>query len=44
METSIIVVPSIQDEPFGLIVFKPKSNGVAVVVLGGIPEVTEIME
>ena len=41
METSIIVVPSIWDEPFGLVVAEAMSNGVAVICsnLGGIPEI-----
>ena len=38
---SIIVIPSIWDEPFGLVVAEAMSNGVAVVTskVGGIPEV-----
>ena len=38
---SIIVIPSIWKEPFGLVVAEAMSNGVAVVTskVGGIPEV-----
>jgi len=38
---SLIVVPSIWDEPFGLVVAEAMSNGIAVITsnVGGIPEV-----
>ena len=38
---SIIVIPSIWDEPFGLVVAEAMSNGVAVITskVGGIPEI-----
>lgn len=41
METSIIVVPSVWNEPFGLVIAEAMSNGTAVICsnFGGIPEV-----
>ena len=40
-ETSIIVVPSVWNEPFGLVIAEAMSNGVAVICSnsGGIPEI-----
>lgn len=42
-ETSIIVVPSIWNEPFGLVVAEAMSNGVAIIAssVGGIPEIVK---
>ena len=40
---SIIVVPSVWDEPFGLVVAEAMSNGVAIITskVGGIPEIIQ---
>jgi len=40
---SIIIIPSLWEEPFGLVVAEAMSNGLAIIAskVGGIPEIVE---
>ena len=42
-DASIIVIPSLWEEPFGLVAAEAMSNGIAIVAsnVGGIPEIIE---
>ena len=42
-DTSIIVIPSLWEEPFGLVAAEAMSNGIAIIAsdVGGIPEIIE---
>ena len=41
--TSIIVIPSLWEEPFGLVAAEAMSNGIAIIAsdVGGIPEIVK---
>ena len=41
--TSIIIIPSLWEEPFGLVAAEAMSNGIAIIAskVGGIPEIVE---
>ena len=41
--TSIIVIPSLWEEPFGLVAAEAMSNGIAIIAsdIGGIPEIVK---
>ena len=43
LDTSIIVIPSIWREPFGLVAAEAMSNGIAIIAsdIGGIPEIVK---